>query len=274
MSIHVSYKTYGGSAPENYDRYFVPAIGAPLATALVRLAALRPSERVVDVACGTGVVARLAAERVGATGSVVGVDVNPGMLRVARAVTPPGMAIEWHEASAEALPLPDDAFDVVFCQLGLQFFPEKLAALREMRRVLTPGGRLFVNVPGLIPPVFATFAEALSRHVNPETAAFMNLVFSLHDTGQMHDLMDGAGFSDVAVQSTARTLRLPAPADFLWQYLNSTPLADAVAQLDRKGREALERDVVEGWQAFVVDGALMLQLDNVVGTARKPAAGQ
>src|SRR5215207_11707155 len=125
----ISFEAYGGSAPENYERYFVPVIGAPLATDLVDVAALRPGERVLDVACGTGVVARLAAERVEATGTVAGIDLNPGMLAVARSVTPPGMVIEWHQSSAEAMPLPDEAFDVVLCQLGLQFVPDKLAAL-------------------------------------------------------------------------------------------------------------------------------------------------
>src|SRR3546814_10481734 len=88
----------GASPPENYQCFFVPAIGAPLAADLVRNAALREGERVLDVACGTGVVTRLASEQVGATGAVSGLDVNPGMLAVARAATPEGMSIEWHEA--------------------------------------------------------------------------------------------------------------------------------------------------------------------------------
>ena len=106
---------------------------------LVDRAALQPGERVLDVACGTGVVARVAAERVGSTGRVAALDVNSGMLAVARslpAVT--GAPVEWHEGSALALPFPDAAFDVAFCQLGLQFFPDRPKALREIRRVLVP----------------------------------------------------------------------------------------------------------------------------------------
>ena len=95
----ISFEAYGGSAPENYEQYFVPVIGTPLATDLVDVAALRPGERVLDVACGTGVVARLAAERIGATGTVAGIDINPGMLGVARSVTPAGLPIEWHRAA-------------------------------------------------------------------------------------------------------------------------------------------------------------------------------
>src|SRR5690606_34921382 len=133
---------FGGHAPENYERFFVPAIGAPLANDLVETAGLQPGERVLDVACGTGVVDRLAAQRIGPNGTTAGLDINPGMLAVARAAAPPGVAIQWHEASADTMPFTDAAFDVVLCQMGLQFMPDRVAALKEMHRVLVPGGRL------------------------------------------------------------------------------------------------------------------------------------
>jgi ubiquinone/menaquinone biosynthesis C-methylase UbiE len=269
MTQQTSFKDFGGSAPENYERFFVPVIAAPLATNLIDIAQLRRGERVLDVACGTGVVAQLTAERVGDTGTVAGIDLNPGMLAVARSVTPPSMVIEWHQTSAEAMPLPDEAFDVVLCQMGLQFVPDKLAALREMQRVLVPGGRLIINVVGPRPRVFAILAEALAHHIKPEIGAFVNLVFSLHDTGELQHLISGAGFREVAIQSDTRTLRLPAPEEFLWQYVQSTPLANAVAQVDDATRAALERDVVAKWQAFMEDGSLTLQLGVVVATARK-----
>jgi ubiquinone/menaquinone biosynthesis C-methylase UbiE len=261
-------KAYRGSAPENYERYFVPAIAAPLAHDLVDIAALRPGERVLDVACGTGVVARLAAQRVGTGGSVAGLDVNPGMLAVARSASPPGMSIEWHQASVEAMPLPDAALDVVLCQMGLQFAPDRPAALREMRRVLAPGGRLILNVPGPAPPPFVIVAEALARHLGPKAAGFVDLVFSLHDAAELQDLISGAGFREVATQAAARPLRLPAPPAFLWQYVHSTPLADPVAQLDDERRGALERDVVAKSRKLVKDGALMFEVRIVVATAR------
>lgn len=262
-------KAFGGSAPENYERYFVPAIGAPLANNLIEIAALRPGERVLDVACGTGIVTRLASQRVGPTGTVAGLDINPGMLAVARSVASPNVPIEWHEASAEAMPLPKESFDVVLCQMGLQFMPDKHAALREMNRVLAPGGRLILNVPGPTPRLFAVMEEALARHIGAEVAGFMNLVFSLYDTAELQRLINGAGFRDVSAQSDIKTVRLPAPEEFLWQYVNSTPLAGAVAQVDEECRASLERDVVAKWQEFVKDRALMLQVRIVVATARK-----
>ena len=260
-------KSCGGNPPANYERFFVPAIGAPLANNLIRLAALRPGERVLDVACGTGTVARLASQQVGATGTVAGLDINPGMLAVARSTTP-NIPIQWHEASAQSMPFPDASFDVVLCQMGLQFMPDKPAALREMRRVLVSGGRLILNLPGPTPRLFTIMREALAGHIAPEPAGFVNLVFSLHDPAEIQNLLAGAGFQDPSVQSETRTLRLPPPEEFLWQYLLSTPIAAALAQVDDERRGSLERDVVAKWQEFVQDGTLLLQVRISLATAR------
>lgn len=260
---------YGRNPPANYERFFVPAIGAPLAADLIRLAALRTGDRVLDVACGTGVLARLASQEVGDTGTVTGLDVNPGMLAVARSATPPSLPIEWHEASAEAMPLPDASFDVVACQMGLQFMPDKPVTLREMRRVLARRGRLILNVPGPTPRLFSIMGEALERHIGAEAAGFVNQVFSLHDPEEINNLIDSAGFRDVSVKAETKSLRLPPSEEFLWQYVHSTPLAGAVGELDDDRRGALERDVVAKWQEFVKDRALVLQVRVVVAMARK-----
>lgn len=261
--------TFGGNAAENYQRFFVPAIGGPVAEDLVNVAGLQPGERVLDVACGTGVVTRLAAERVGTAGTVTGLDVNPAMLAVARAETPSRLAIEWHEASAEAMPLQDEAFDVVLCQMGLQFVPNKLAALREMRRVLKAGGRAIITVPGPKPPLFAVMTDGLARHLGPEVASFGDLVFSMHDADELTELMQRAGFRNVNVQAKPKRLRLPAPADFLWQYVRSTPMAQAASEADRAALDALERDVCAGWEKYTVDGALSLEVGMTTATGAK-----
>src|SRR5436309_1061779 len=124
---------------EMYERGLVPAIFAPWATILIEQAALQPGDRVLDVACGTGVVARLAALQVGSTGQNIGLDNNTGMLAVARSLPPiPGVSLEWQEGNALAMPFADASFDVLLCQQGLQFFPDRSAALCEMHRVLVP----------------------------------------------------------------------------------------------------------------------------------------
>lgn len=257
--VSFSETTYAGTGPENYERFFVPAIGKPVATDLVDLAALEPGERVLDVACGTGVVARLAREEVGADGTVAGLDPNPGMLAVAREVAP-GLGIEWHQAAAESMPVPDASFDVVLSQMGLQFIPNKAAAASEMTRVLAPGGRLALNVVGPRPDVMTVLSDALARHVGPDSSGFVDVVFSLHDQGLIEGLFADAGLRDVAVTSRVKRLDLPPPADFLWQYVHSTPLAGAVAQAGDDARAALEEEVVRRWQPFTEDGTLVLEV--------------
>lgn len=262
-------KAFGATPAENYQRYFVPAIGAPLAGDLIGIADPRQGQRVLDVACGTGIATRLAAERVGAAGAAAGLDLNPGMLAVARSQTPSGMSIAWYEANAAAMPLPDEAFDIVLCQMGLQFVTDKPAALREMRRVLRNGGRAFVAVPGPKPPLFAIMTDALARHMSPKVASFTDLVFSMHDAGELAGLMHSAGFRDVEVRSKTRALRLPAPAEFLWQYILSTPMAEAVAEAGDARREALERDVCTRWQAFAADDSLVLEVGMTTAIAAR-----
>lgn len=260
MSVPAFDERYSGSPAENYERYFVPTIAAPLGDDLIAGAALQPGERVLDVACGTGLLARLAAERVGPSGTVSGSDVDPALLAVARSAAPAHLEIDWYETSAEAMPLPDESFDVVLCQMGLQFFSDKPAALREMRRVLVPGGRMVINVPGPTPAMFTAFSEALATHVGPQTGAFVEVVFALHDEDELDGLMRAAGFEEITVRRAAKTLPLPAPEEFLWQYVHSTPLAGYVSSADPERLAAIERDTCAHWNEHVVGGTLTLQL--------------
>jgi ubiquinone/menaquinone biosynthesis C-methylase UbiE len=244
-------KTYGTDAAQNYEDLFVPRIGRACATALVDAADVRPGERVVDVACGTGIVARLASERTGPDGSVVGTDINASMLAVARSTAP---AIEWREAPADALPVADGSFDVALCNLGLMFFPDKVAALSEMRRVLTSGGRAAVLTPGPTPGPMSILADALANNIDPGLAGFVHIIFSLNDSTQIEELFTDAGFSDVRFEIFTPTLRLGPPREFLWDYIHSTPLAGMVLGADEAKRAAFEAEVLDGWQQYTDDG--------------------
>jgi len=263
----VGFLNYAGEPPKNYERYFVPTLGTAWATALLEVAGLSSGERVLDVACGTGVVTRRASELVGPQGTVAGLDVNPGMLAVARSVSP--SSIEWHESSAESIPCPDASFDVVTCSLGLQFVPDRSAALREIHRVLASGGRVAIATVGPTPPLFEILAQALARHVNPEVARFMRQVFSLHEHRELHDLAEDAGLRSVSVQSKPMRVMLPPPSDFLWQYVHSTPLAGPVGEIGDDARAALERDVTTAWHTYVDGDALRFDANAVLTTARK-----
>lgn len=269
MTQHIDYRDLRRTEAERYARDFVPLIPAPLAADLIETAAPEPGEFVVDVACGTGVVTRLAAERVGPNGRVVGVDLTPEMLEVA-ATTPvsSGVTIDWRQGSAESLPLPDESNDLTLCQLGLMFFPDRPAAVSEMRRVLSPGGRLAVNVPGVMPPLFEIMGDALGRHIDPALPGFLGGVFSVSED-ELHALLDGAHFRDVIITRVTKTLRLPAPDEFLWQYIQVTPIAGLVLAADEDRQKALEDDVVTRWQDFVEDGGMTLEMSVVKASARK-----
>lgn len=269
MSTQYFDKTYGGNIAENYQRFFVPTIGAPFTKDIIGRAALRLGERVLDVACGTGAVAWLASQQVGNSGLVTGIDVNSGMLSVARSVTSPETSIEWHEGSAESMPLRDEAFDVVLCQLGLQFMADKPAALQEMRRVLVPGGRLILNLPGPVGRIFVIIADAMERHISPEAAGFVRHVFSLNDISELRRLTEDAGFRDITVDTDTLILRLPSPKEFLWQYVHSVPLAGVVAQAGEKASASLEQDVVAECQDYLEDGEMIFEQAFVVVAGRK-----
>ncbi|HKK45149.1 MAG TPA: methyltransferase domain-containing protein [Balneolaceae bacterium] len=259
-------ETYGAKGPENYDRFFVPAIGRPLAEELVERANLQSGQTVLDVACGTGIVALLASQKVGGEGSVSGLDPNPGMLAVVRSL---GQSIEWYEASAEAIPLPDNTFDVVFCQMGLQFIEDKVVALKEMRRVLAPGGRLLLNVPGPAAKPFSIMADAMKKYISEQAAGFVSHVFSLHDPDQIKQLADRAGFSDIRAVPHKKELRLPKAEEFLWQYVYSTPLAAVVSEAGETAHTALERDLIKRWQGFAQNGSLVYTQPMVTLAAQK-----
>jgi ubiquinone/menaquinone biosynthesis C-methylase UbiE len=261
------YAKYAVGAAENYERHFVPAIGMPFAQRLLASAGLTPGERVLDVACGTGVVARLAAEAVGREGTVAGLDPTPGMLELARSASPDG--IDWYEAPAETMPLSDASFDVVLCSMGLQFFEDKVQGLREMRRVLVPGGRAVVSTPGPTPPLLDVIGAALADHVGPEASRFVHAVFSLHDPTEARELFAAAGFDSVEVETGAIALRVAPPADFLWQYVQSTPLAAVTAAMDDVARAALEHDVVERCQPFVDGDATVVEPGVLVVTGHR-----
>jgi ubiquinone/menaquinone biosynthesis C-methylase UbiE len=248
---------YGGSGPEIYERHMVPSIFGPWAVDLVKLAAPAPGERVLDVACGTGIVARLATQYVGPTGRVVGLDLNSGMLTVARSTSGGIENIEWREGNAMAMPLSDKTFDLVFCQQGLQFFPDRLASLREMHRVLVPGGRLAVSVWSSMDksPGFSLFAEALGDHIGSEAAALMRLPFSLSSEGELRSLIERAEFHDAKINPATKKLAFPSPDEFVKRYVAASPLASTLARAESKSQQALLEAMSKALRSYVnLDG--------------------
>jgi ubiquinone/menaquinone biosynthesis C-methylase UbiE len=233
-----------GNAAELYERYAVRYFMGPWAPGLIALAALHPGERVLDVACGTGLVARLAGPKVGPTGTITGLDLNAGMLAVARAMPPPpGARVTWIEGSAEAMDLPDASFEVILCHQGFQFFPDKPAALREIHRVLVPDGRVLLSIWKSAGPYNFAVGNALERHVGVETATRYRAQRSAPDAEELRRLFVEAGFRNVHIRSSFMTIRLPSIEAFVLCHLAAMPVAGAVAALSEKKRAALARQV-------------------------------
>ena len=242
-----------GSAAEAYEAFFVPALFAEWPPRVANAACIQPGQRVLDVACGTGVLARTVAEWVGATGSVIGLDLNEGMLAVARRRAP---AIEWRQGQAEALPYGDGRFDAVVSQFGLMFFTDRVAALREMRRVVRPGGRLAVAVWDALDrsPGYAAMADLLRRLFGDEVAGALHAPFALGDRDLLRALFAEAGMSDATIATEMGTARFPSIASWVHTDIKGWTLAETLddAQFALLLSEA-ERDL----QPFVAaDGSV------------------
>jgi ubiquinone/menaquinone biosynthesis C-methylase UbiE len=237
----------------------------PWAPELVELAALRPGERVLDLACGTGLLARLAAPKVGPTGTVTGLDFNAGMLAVARALpSPSGASISWVEGSAMAMDLLDRSFDVILCQQGLQFFPDKPKALRETHRVLAPGGRALLSVWKSAGPYNIAVGEALEKHVGAESATRYRTSRVVPDAEELRRLFLDAGFRAVEIRPSSRVIRLPSIENFVLDHLSSSPVAGAVAALKEEVRAILAKQVKSALQSYAnADGVAVPDETNI-----------
>jgi ubiquinone/menaquinone biosynthesis C-methylase UbiE len=219
-----------------FERSLVGPVTSLWARDLIDRVGLQPGERVLDVACGTGVVARLASSVVGANGRVAALDVNRGMLAVGRSLpSPDGAPIEWHEGSADALPFGNGEFEVVLCQLGLQFFPNRLAALREMRRVLVAGGRVGASVYTAIArnPAADALAEAVDRYFGEGASDAKRSEHSLSNPDELCGLFDAAGFAAAQLETVTQLVRFESVEKWVEIQFAATPLAALVAGRDQ-----------------------------------------
>jgi len=191
-------------------------------------------------------VTRAAAKRVGPTGHVVGVDLNPGMIAVARSgPATDGASIEWFERSALDLQLDNASFDVVLCQQGLQFFPDKMIALREMRRVLVHGGRLALSVWNKLGFYNSAVSAALTQFTNEEIAARFNASRNAPNADELQQLATEAGFSAVEVSVGRINVHLPRIDKFVLDHLSATPVAAAIDNADKEARNNIAVSVKE-----------------------------
>jgi ubiquinone/menaquinone biosynthesis C-methylase UbiE len=269
----MDWNAQGGGAPATYQEFLVPAMFAPFAESLVEQAGVGEGSKVLDVACGTGAASRAAARRAGASGSVLGVDLGEPTLSIARGlpVDTGSAPITWSQADATALPVEDGVFDVAICQQGLQFIPDKPAALSEMHRALKPGGRLAIATWTAIERApMGALVEALERHVGSETASVIGSPFAL-STSELERLIAAAGFDDVEVRQEERECTWAArPEEFGPRFIASNPLAPAYAQLPAETRRAVAKEVGKRLAGRATsDGRLRMPMISNVALARR-----
>jgi SAM-dependent methyltransferase len=216
------------AAAEAYESTFVPALFGEWAPHVADAAGVAPGHRVLDVACGTGVVTRTAADRVGPAGTVVGVDINPAMLEVARRLRPD---IDWRRGDAGAMPAADASFDAVLCQAAMMFFPDRAGALREMARVLDDDGTVAVQVWADLDdqPGYGPFVEVAARHAGPEAVDLLGSYWTLGDLELLGDLFEAAELEITGSLTRLGLARFDSVDALVRTEVDSTPLRDRIS---------------------------------------------
>lgn len=234
-------KAFTGSIPENYDRHMVPLIFEPYAADLARRAASFSPLAVLETAAGTGVVTRALAPKLSSGASYTVTDLNLPMLDYASSRQGPDSRITWRQADALKLPFEDAAFNLVCCQFGAMFFPDRPAAYREARRVLKPGGHLLFSVWDRIEEnIFADdVTNALARIFPDDPPRFLaRTPHGYHDKDLIRGDLAAAGFSDVVIDTRAEQSRASSPRIPAVAYCRGTVLRTEIEARDPKKLEA------------------------------------
>lgn len=256
-----------GSSYEIYENIFIPAMMGDWPPRLVALTKPQPGEHILDVACGTGVVTRFAAKLVGPDGRVVGLDLSPEMLKIARMIKPDGQqlpVIEWDEGDVNALPYENETFDIVCCAFGFMFFPDRIAALKEIRRVLKPGGRMALSVWGSISkcPGQLAMKESWEKYIGTDTAARILRQHVLSDPETVQSLVQDAGFRNVSVQPTMGDVHMSSPEQLVRSYC-----AMAGISADDETKAEVIGYVISALQPYITPEGLVYPIEAILASA-------
>jgi SAM-dependent methyltransferase len=253
---------------EMYEQHIVSSTFVPWTPVLLEKASPRRGEHVLDMACGTGIVARNVAPMIGKKGRLVGVDINPDMLNVASSLpVPEGAAIKWHEADGSASGLPSNSFDLVLCQQGLQFFSDREAGVMEIARVLRKGGRAVVAVWHSLDyhPIWDAVCQSEMHHTGLPLAE-VAVPWLLGDAGELQALFDEAGFSQINIISESVDVRYPSAEMFLQLVMGAAAaIIPGLAGDNAKKRsliEAMMQDTEAILQKYSTDDGLVFPMSS------------
>ena len=253
-------------AAEVYESCFVPAIFGVWAKPVADAAGIRRGDKVLDVGCGTGVLAREALRRAGQEGQVVGVDLNEGMLAVAARAEPD---IAWRPGDAASLPFEDASVDVVVSQFALMYFPDRVASLREMWRTLGPGGRLAVAAWAPIDHArgYRILVDIAARQSGRAAADVLAAPFVLGDHAGLAKLFADSGIPGAKVTLHEGSIRFPSVQEFIRVEVKGSPLAEMVSD---EVMQALAAESERALAEFVVpSGEVVMPMDAHIVTASK-----
>ena len=259
------------TAAEAYEKFLVPAFQGPQAVEAVDIASPQPGENVLDVCCGTGVAVRLALPCVAPSGSVAGLDIDPAMIEVARALTrsSDGVTVNWHCASAQAMPFESGTFDLVFCLQGLQFLPDCTTGFAEIRRVMKPSGRLVAIVWNAIELCAGQYAVVQILRQRNVDATPMLKANALGDASKLRAHAENAGFSDVRIRAVSGRARFPSISHFI-EALAAGGVASRVAmsKVPESQRSEFYDEIAVALRQYVDREGVMLPTGYLVLRAR------
>ena len=258
--------------PELYEQYIVPVWMAEWAQVLINASNICQGKQVLDVACGTGIVARKVVVLVGSKGRVAGLDTNEGMIHVAEkcAIQEGKPEIEWYHNDVCHMPFSRGEFDTVLCQQGLQFFPDRITALREMARVLAPGGRLVVSIWSTLDrfSFLADILDLVGRFCKSGSRdTFRVSCSSFTGREDLRSLLRDAGFCNIHIRTEVIVARHPSLAEFLPAYLLLTPFAEDIALMTEEERTRMLASTMKVLEAYLDDDGLAIPSENNIITA-------
>jgi len=263
---------FAGSIPTLYDRHLGPVIFEPYAEELTRRVVVGPGGRVLEVACGTGIVTRRLRERLGENATLTATDLNVGMIECAK--RKPGMpaGIEWRQADATALPFEDGLFDAVICQFGIMFVPDKAAAMREARRVLKPGGSFVFNVWGTLAqnPFARIVHETVADFFPTDPPDFYLVPFGFNDREIIRRMLEEAGFEAIEFEDVPLEGRAASAEEFAIGLVEGNPIAIAISERGVAETAEIVEAVAEAVAKELEDRPVKVRLHAIVVAAKRP----
>ena len=265
-------KVFAGSIPEIYERFLVPLLFETYALDLAHRLAKNDPKDILETAAGTGVLSRAVASRVPANARIVATDLNQSMLDHAGTRFSHKDRVEWRQADALALPFSDQVFDVVACQFGVMFFPDKVQGFRETLRVLRPGGHFFFNVWDRISE--NEFADVVTEELamlfpNDPPRFMARTPHGYHGVEQIRQELKAAGFGNVSSESIDRKSKASSPRDVAIAYCQGTPLRNEIVTRDASRLEEATQRAAEALAHRFGSGAIEGRIRALVITAAR-----